>query len=97
MIVALLILAAWRITHLITDDEVPFGTLRTAVEKKFPTYGWGLACTFCMSVWTGAAFAVAARFIFPHHPWYVYVLAAPALSTTTIVIESVLIALPDDS
>lgn len=49
----LLVLAAWRVTHLVNEDEIPFGKLRKWAERRFPNYGWGLGCVFCMSVWIG--------------------------------------------
>lgn len=54
---ALLTIAAARVVHLVTDDDIPFGGLRTWALRRFPKYGWGLGCTFCMSIWAGAASA----------------------------------------
>lgn len=52
---ALLTVAAARAVHLVADDVIPFGPLRTWAEKRFPKYGDGLGCTFCVSIWAGAA------------------------------------------
>ena len=72
---ALLVLAASRAVHLVSDDLVPFGYLREWLEKPQYTKSsndysrgdrfriWlatGLNCTFCMSIWAGAASATLA-------------------------------------
>lgn len=53
----LLTIAASRATHLVADDEIPFGPVRTWALKRFPTYGYGLGCSFCVSVYAGLAAA----------------------------------------
>jgi hypothetical protein len=71
----LLTLAASRAVHLVADDLVPFGYLREWLEKPQNTkasnyytksdrlriwFATGLGCTFCMSIWAGAASAALA-------------------------------------
>lgn len=85
----LLTLATWRVTHLITDDTLPFGTLRMWLEEKSATYGWGLGCTFCMSVWTGWAGAAVGYWVLDLPAQVCWLLAAGALATFTILLEGI--------
>lgn len=55
LMLIVLTIAAARATHLVADDDIPFGALRTWAMKRFPNYGHGLGCTFCVSIWAGAA------------------------------------------
>lgn len=53
------VLAVWRITHLISDEEGPWGAcsrLRRLAGRGF----WGglLHCFYCLSVWMALPFAV---------------------------------------
>lgn len=62
---ALLALAASRATHLVADDMLPFGWVRDWFASRpsaFPRYvAIGLGCTFCVSIWAGAAAAGLAQ------------------------------------
>lgn len=52
----LLVLAASRATHLIADDLFPLGWLRDRLDRQrgIAAYiGYGLGCTFCISIWAG--------------------------------------------
>lgn len=84
---ALLVLACWRTVHLVTDDEVPFGGLRNWVDRKFPKYGWGLSCVFCMGVWFGGFFAALGWGVYGV-PGKLAFLLWPALAATTVIIEA---------
>lgn len=86
----LLALATWRVTHLITDDQIPFSRLRAWLESKFPTYGYGLGCTFCVSVWTGWAGAAVGYWLLDLPTRVCWLLAAGALSMTTILIAGIM-------
>lgn len=54
------ILGCWRITHLLTSEDGPWGILarlRRAVGKS--VLGDLLDCFYCLSLWVAAAFAAA--------------------------------------
>jgi hypothetical protein len=57
----LLALAASRVVHLVSDDVFPFGYLRDRLDRSSSVFaqwlGHGLKCTFCCSVYAGAAAA----------------------------------------
>lgn len=92
---ALLILATWRATHLVTDDTIPFGKLRDWLDLKFPNYGYGLGCTFCQSIWIGGFATIYAwqTDLLGRYDWSVWLTIWFALATTTIVLEGVVSAL----
>lgn len=80
----LVVLLTWRVTHLVTDDEVPFGALRVYLNRRFPRYGWGLGCVFCMSVWTGAAASAAAYLLLDWPERFSLLLGCGAMSALVI-------------
>lgn len=56
VMLTLLAFAAARATHLVADDVFPFGGLRDYLDKQrgWQAYiGYGLGCTFCISIWAG--------------------------------------------
>lgn len=61
----LLAMAASAVTHLVSDDLFPFGYLRDWLDRRTATFPqWlahGLKCTFCVSVYAGAAAAGLAQ------------------------------------
>jgi hypothetical protein len=80
----LIVLAAWRLTHLVTDDTVPFGPLRAYLERHFPRYGWGAGCVFCLSVWTGWAATAVGYFALGWPATPSHLLAAGGMSALII-------------
>lgn len=65
LMLALLALAASRVVHLVSDDLFPFGYLRDRLDRSTNGFaqwlGHGLSCTFCCSVYAGAAAAGLAQ------------------------------------
>ena len=67
----ILILAAWRLTSLLSSETGPFAILdrlRYAAGVRYDNQGIpfgknelakGLVCPWCLSVWTGVAFGLA--------------------------------------
>lgn len=87
-----LILAAWRLSALLTREDMPFHLLeyvRYKVDKTWLSVVVGgvdkPGCVHCMSVYV-AAFLLAVCHWSPYGWWLVYVLA---LSAVVIAIESV--------
>jgi hypothetical protein len=93
-----LALATWRVSHLFTQEEGPFGIF-TKVREKIGRiehdadgivvmtpetfFGQLLSCVWCLSVWAGTFFFVA-YYLFPES----IVLAYPfALSASAIWVE----------
>lgn len=62
---AILALAAARATHLTADDLLPFGYIRDRLEGSesefLQTLAVGMNCTFCTSIYSGAAAAGLAQ------------------------------------
>lgn len=57
------VMAAWRITRLIVDDEIT-RELRDAVEEHFgedSKWTYLVNCPYCVSVWAGLAVMVLPR------------------------------------
>lgn len=54
--VALRVAAAWRLTKLVTEDEIT-RELREAVENRWPgsKAAYLVSCPACVSVWSGIA------------------------------------------
>lgn len=79
-----LILAAYRLTRLVTADQFPLGTIRlNAIGKPF----WGelLVCPFCVSMWVGGFLAGGQALVGDWWGWQVFV-GANALSGVVSVI-----------
>lgn len=91
---ALLALAASRAVHLISDDLFPFGRLRDWLDVKAPYLGHGMSCTFCLSVYAGAAASGLAIWQgwAPWHFW-LFVVLWWAFAQAIVFIESVVEAL----
>jgi hypothetical protein len=89
-LLALLALAAARATHLVADDIFPFGWIREAADKKVPYLGHGLRCTFCVSIWAGAASAALAVWQgWAPEGFWVFVVLWWAFAQTIVLLESV--------
>lgn len=58
-------LAAWRLTHLVTDDVFPpIEDARTAIKQHYGLdhpVSYLLSCVFCSGVWVAAGVSVARR------------------------------------
>jgi len=56
----LCVLAVWRITHLVTDEDGPFDIV-VRFRKLFGQGFWGnlLDCFYCLSLWVSMPFAFA--------------------------------------
>lgn len=75
-------LAAYRITHLITDDTVPFGSAREYILNRWPgslAAEW-VECPWCAGM-TIAAGVIAARALIPR--WWTHPATALACSAIT--------------
>lgn len=75
-------LATYRITHLVTDDTVPFGRVRDFVTDRWPgslAAEW-VECPWCASV-TVAAAVTLARHLIPK--WWTHPATVLALSAVT--------------
>jgi len=67
----ILILAAWRVTSLLSSEGGPYGIFDRLRQRAGVRYGpdgipyglnegaKGLVCPWCLSVWVGAAFGLA--------------------------------------
>jgi hypothetical protein len=73
-----LVLAAYRITRLITADQFPFERVRYWAHGR-PFWGDLLVCPFCVSVWVGGFLATGQALVGDEAPWQVFV-GAMALS-----------------
>ena len=65
-----LVLAAYRLTRLITADEFPFGGLRDRLHGRW--LGKLITCPFCMSVWVGGFLAVGQGIVGDVWGWQVF-------------------------
>ena len=66
-----LVLAAYRLTRLITADTFPFEKLR--FEKHGTWLGMLITCPFCMSVWVGGFLATGQGLMGGEWVWQVFV------------------------
>jgi hypothetical protein len=76
------VLAVHRITHLITEDTVPFGAVRELVQRRWPNSlaaEW-FSCPWCAST-AVAAGVVTARILAPR--WWAPIATALSLSSIT--------------
>lgn len=85
--VAALILATYRLTRLVTSDEVPFGAVRRKIEGSGSKLEYLMSCPFCVSVWVGGFLAVGQGVIGDEWGWQVFV-GAMALSAITCLLAS---------
>ena len=80
---ALGVLAAWRVTHLLHAEHGPWGVLaRVRAAATRLGLGEAVQCFYCLSVWTAMPFAFA---IAP--TWRTRALAWLALSAGSILLE----------
>jgi hypothetical protein len=95
----ILILAVWRISSLLVNEDGPFnvlGRLRHRLGVRFDEYSQpygenelakALTCTWCTSIWVGVAFAV----LYALAPTAVLICSLPfALSAGAIVVDGVI-------
>jgi hypothetical protein len=82
-----LILATYRLTKLVTVDEVPFGAIRRKIEGSGSKLEYLMSCPFCVSVWVGGFLSVGQGLISDWSPWLMFV-SAMALSATTCLLAS---------
>lgn len=83
--VVALVLAAYRLTRLVTADVFPFEPLRDrTVGTKL---GYLLTCPFCVSVWVGGFLAAGQGLIGDQWGWQVFI-GAMALSGATSLLAS---------
>jgi len=56
---ALAVLAAWRVTHLLAAEDGPFD-LVLKLRKQLGTSAWGqlMDCPYCVSLWVAAPLAL---------------------------------------
>lgn len=83
LVVALAVLAVWRVTHLVQAEDGPFAIV-VRVRRLAGRLGLGAAldCFYCLSVWVAAPIAGALA-----TDWSARLLLWPALSAGAIVIE----------
>ena len=83
LVVALAVLAVWRITHLVQAEDGPFAVV-VRVRRVAGRLGLGAAldCFYCLSVWVAAPIAGALT-----TDWRAWLLLWPALSAGAIVVE----------
>lgn len=100
-ILAVLALAAARVTRLVTDDLLPFGPLRTKLSMSLNPVlqyiGYGMKCTFCSSVYSGAAAAGLAVWQgwIPQDFW-LFMVFWWAFSGAVVILELIVFALNGD-
>lgn len=88
-LLALIVLTTWRVTHLITDDQIPLiARPREWIVRRNPdgALAYLVECTYCVSVYTGAlaAFALwALAGVSSTEAWFAW----PALGATTVALE----------
>lgn len=70
--VVALVLAAYRITRLVTVDQFPFERVRIASMGR-PFWGDLLVCPFCVSVWAGGFLAGGQALIGDWWGWQVFI------------------------
>lgn len=70
--VVALVLAAYRLTRLITVDQFPFEPIRNSTQGH-PFFGPLLVCPFCVSVWVGGFLAAGHALIGDGWGWQVFV------------------------
>jgi len=61
----ILTLAAYRITHFIADDDIPFGAIRTRIKLRWHSqnnsrYADAVSCYWCVGAWVSFALVGAA-------------------------------------
>ena len=79
------VLVLWRITHLISDEEGPFGIF--AALRRFAGNGFAgqlLDCFYCLSIWFAAPLAFIAGETWPQR-----FLLWPAFSAAACLLERV--------
>lgn len=80
-------LASYRITHLITDDTIPFGRARDAITNRWPgslAAEW-VGCAWCAGLAVAAGVTVA-RALIPR--WWTVPATVFALSAVTGVLST---------
>lgn len=82
-----LVLAAYRITRLVTADEFPFGGLRDRLHGRW--LGKLIICPFCVSVWVGGFLAVGHGTVGDEWPWQVFI-GAMAISAVVSLLAALL-------
>lgn len=91
-LVALVVLACWRVTHLVTDDQFPpVAWLRDRITQRKPlgSLAYLVECTYCVSAYTGAA-AAAALYYWAGLSLVETLFAWPAFGATTVALEKLL-------
>lgn len=64
LLTLLSILAVWRVTHLLQDEDGPFGIFARLQAKlasypvKIGSFANGFFCFYCLSMWTAIPFAL---------------------------------------
>lgn len=86
---ALAVLAAWRLTHLLAAEDGPF-ELVLRLRRRLGTGVWGqlMDCPYCVSLWVAAPLALLLA-----NDLAGWLLAAVALSGAVCIIEAGLDAL----
>ena len=81
--VVLAVLAVWRVTHLIVEEDGPWDLL-VGVRKLGTAIGLGrlLTCFYCASVWIAIPFTLLIA-----NDWRSIVICIPALSGGAILLE----------
>ena len=69
--VIVLVLAAYRITRLITADTFPFERIRDEAHGTW--LGKLITCPFCVSVWVGGFLAIGQRLVGNGWGWQVFI------------------------
>lgn len=83
-----LILAAYRLTRLVTVDKFPFETVRLNAMGK-PFWGDLLVCPFCVSVWVGFFLAGGQALMGSWVGWQIFI-GANALSAVVCLCAALL-------
>jgi Protein of unknown function (DUF1360) len=81
-LIVLLAATAWRITHLITEDDFPpIRWARRRLVAGGPEWlGDLVSCTWCASVWVAGALVLAADLVGAvARPWFVFGFVAAAV------------------
>lgn len=81
---ALAVLAAWRLTHLLAAEDGPFG-LVLKLRARLGNSAWGqlMDCPYCVSLWVALPLAVLLA-----NDWLGWALSALALSGAVCIIEA---------
>jgi hypothetical protein len=89
-----LVLAAHRLTHFVTEDQFPaVSRARDLVNLRWPL-GWQsylVGCFWCVSVWMSGAVVLAAWAFTPGlpRPWLLWLALSSAASALQTVVEAV--------